>query len=418
MKHANWVNSALLITERFIILAISFVNSILLARYAGPELFGSYSIIIAFGSLFLIFTQMGLNNICGKYFSLYPNNREHYLRSAIFIRVSCAILILPIALVVALVNFEQKQAWLCAFLIALQVGNALNIIEFYFLSKKQVLKTLLMRITVQFTAKLLLLIAIITEQSMVVWVFLTGLEYILLGLGYLLLYRYQKNSLQQSVSSRSMQLTAKRLLYQSKWLVLSGLAAVIYLKIDQIMLGSMLGAEDVAYYAAAAKLSEFWYVLPALVANVLMPKLVHLYKNAREKYWLLKRQLFIVSSVIAILLIFTTQLFADTAITLIYGADYQPSVMILQIHIIGCLFIFNRAFLSKWFVLSSNYPLSLQSQCAGAICNIILNLFLIPLYGGVGAAIASVIAYFFATVGFFGFSVSARAALRKSKSHI
>nr|WP_303246169.1 polysaccharide biosynthesis C-terminal domain-containing protein [Pseudoalteromonas sp. McH1-7] len=83
----------------------------------------------------------------------------------------------------------------------------------------------------------------------------------------------------------------------------------------------------------------------------------------------------------------------------------------MQIHIFGCLFIFSRAFMSRWLILSNNHKLSLHSHLVGAIVNIVLNAVLIPQYGGVGAAISSVVAYGMASIGFMVFYRSTRTYL-------
>jgi PST family polysaccharide transporter len=46
-----------------------------------------------------------------------------------------------------------------------------------------------------------------------------------------------------------------------------------------------------------------------------------------------------------------------------------------------------------WFVAEGFTHLAFQRNLIGAVTNIFLNLFLIPAYAGVGAAIATVISY-------------------------
>jgi PST family polysaccharide transporter len=49
---------------------------------------------------------------------------------------------------------------------------------------------------------------------------------------------------------------------------------------------------------------------------------------------------------------------------------------------------------SKWFIAEGRQVLSLQRTVIGAFVNVALNLLLIPNYGGIGAALATLITQF------------------------
>jgi PST family polysaccharide transporter len=85
-------------------------------------------------------------------------------------------------------------------------------------------------------------------------------------------------------------------------------------------------------------------------------------------------------------------------IPLVFGEAYRPAVAIIAIHVWGGVFVAMRAVLSKWIITEGLTAISLQTHAAGATLNVLANLALIPLYGGVGAAIATVISYAGASV--------------------
>ena len=204
---------------------------------------------------------------------------------------------------------------------------------------------------------------------------------------------HKKNQLSKPVNKQNI----ASLFQQGKWLLLSGVAAALYLKIDQVMLANFHDAKQVAYYAAAAKLSEFWYVFPLLIANAYNPKLIQLKKMSAKRYqtFLLLILSFMVAA--AILISLMTYVIATPLINFIYGSEYHSSATILSIHILASLFIFQRAIFSKWLIIESNYKFSLMSHGTGAISNILLNLLLIPHYGGIGAAWATLLSYMIAS---------------------
>lgn len=393
-------NSALLITEKCILLGLSFFNSVLLARVGGPEVFGQYAYILSMAGLFLPLTIMGLNNIVTKYIVKNPNNAHYYLKSAIIIRLYGALLAIALGLLLVLIISNPNNTYILL-LITLQSFSAFYVIEFFFLAKQQVSVLLKIRLIILLVLNSLKCIVILNGASLNLLVILQGLEYVLIGSSYLLTYVKGKHHhvIKRKTSSRSYIALAQK----GKWLLFSGLAATIYLKIDQIMLANIIGINAVAYYAAAAKLSEVWYVFPVLIANAFTAQLSQLKFTNYLKYQNLLQQLIVVLTLSALILSITTYFIAPALISLIYTDEYSASATILSIHIFASIFIFQRAILSKWLIIEKLYKYSLISSVCGAITNIILNAVLIPQYGGVGAAWATVISYMVASYGFLFF---------------
>ena len=77
-------------------------------------------------------------------------------------------------------------------------------------------------------------------------------------------------------------------------------------------------------------------------------------------------------------------------VTTLFGEAYQASGGVLAIHIWASVFVFLGVASSKWFIAENRQLMSFQRTALGAVANIMLNLWLIPIYGVVGAAIATV----------------------------
>lgn len=394
----NVKNSLLLISEKTIILGMAFLTSVLLARVAGPEVFGQFSYITSFVALFIPLCIMGINNIATKYFVKYPKHSHHYFLTAITIRALGALICIIIGSISAyILGIDGQQLQFIITLLILHSFTLFYLIEFYFLAKKQVIYTLTIRLIIVTVLGIIKIIVILNGADLLKLIVLHGLEFVCIGLGYLILYFKQGHHKSNQIPKPMNKYSTLSLFHKGKWLLLSGLAAVLYLKIDQVMIANILGAEQVAYYAAAAKLSEFWYVFPILIANAFHAKLIALKQNNTDDYnhFLLT----ILSVMIAAALLISTVMFflASPIIEFIYGEQYQSSASILSIHIFATLFIFQRAIFSKWLIIEGNYKFSLYSHGLGAISNILLNILLIPMYGGIGAAWATVFSYMIAS---------------------
>lgn len=394
----NVKNSLLLISEKIIILGMSFLTSVLMARIAGPVIFGQYAYVTSFSALFIPLCAMGLNNISTKYFVKYPKHSHYVFLSALFLRVIGALACIILGSVCAyFLGIENDQLTYIVLLLVLQSFSLFYLVEFFYLAKKQVSYTLKIRLVIIFCTNIIKIIIIMNGANLFSLLLVHGIEFVAIGLCYLALYYLQGNQDKNQIKKAPTKQSIASLFHQSKWLLLSGVAAVLYLKIDQVMLANFHGTEQVAYYAAAAKLSEFWYVFPLLIANAFNPKLIQLKQHSSKQYqtFLLQILSFMVAASIIVSLL--TYAVATPLINLIYGNEYHTSATILSIHIFATLFIFQRAILSKWLIIESNYKFSLMSHGTGAISNIILNLLLIPTYGGIGAAWATLLSYMIAS---------------------
>jgi PST family polysaccharide transporter len=89
---------------------------------------------------------------------------------------------------------------------------------------------------------------------------------------------------------------------------------------------------------------------------------------------------------------------AGPIIYFLYGPDYVAAGPILAVHIWAGLSVALGVATSPWLVNEGMASVKLQMTIFGAIVNVLLNLWLIPLYQGFGAAIATVIAYMSATL--------------------
>ncbi|TIX37510.1 MAG: flippase, partial [Mesorhizobium sp.] len=77
---------------------------------------------------------------------------------------------------------------------------------------------------------------------------------------------------------------AKAMLGESVMIFVGSIFAVIYLKIDQVMLRAMQGPETVGIYSIASLLSESLYFIPAAIAGTAFPRLVQINAGDPEAF--------------------------------------------------------------------------------------------------------------------------------------
>ena len=186
---------------------------------------------------------------------------------------------------------------------------------------------------------------------------------------------------------------AKRMLRES-WQIFAGsILAIVYLKIDLVMLRWMYGPEEVGIYAVAARLSEVPYILAATIVTTIFPRLIEIYNTGGPAYAARLQTVFHVMAALAFVVMGCVALLGPPVIGLAFGPEFTAAGPMLMIHMLAMPFIYMRYVFSRWIIMERFAVFSIYSQGAGALANVALNLMLIPTFGGIGAAIATVISY-------------------------
>jgi PST family polysaccharide transporter len=184
---------------------------------------------------------------------------------------------------------------------------------------------------------------------------------------------------------------------------------MIYVKIDQVMLGSIMGNEEVGLYSAAARISEIWYFIPMAICSSVAPSIYSAKREATEDSFYKKiGQLLRLLSLIAMTISFPVAFLSERIIVAMFGVDYSLASPILSIHIWASLFVFMGVGASSWFISEGLTHFSFRNTLTGAIVNVFLNFILIPKYGGVGASVATLISYAIGSVFANFFSLKTR----------
>jgi PST family polysaccharide transporter len=90
-------------------------------------------------------------------------------------------------------------------------------------------------------------------------------------------------------------------------------------------------------------------------------------------------------------------------VNLLYGTEYIDSISVLRLHIWSCIPVFLGVASSQFLIIENLQKLAFYRTTIGCLLNVSLNIILIPLFDSIGAAIATVLSYFFATFSFFFF---------------
>lgn len=411
--------------DKLVKLASGAVLTILVARWLGASDLGIYSIVMAWSAFLVPVSSLGLNNIVVRQMAKFDNKSDAItmLYSAVSMRLVLGIASAVIALCLFYFmypEFNQGHISIAVFILFFcQAFIGFLLFEFY-LNYLGVFRRVAYAKSVitflSFATKLFLLYQGVGIAALLL---MTGIEFFLVAMAQWMFYGFAKvrrqvaAEISESGSAILLFKTvmAKILLKRSSWLWLSGIVSVIYLKIDIVMIGAMTGTEQAGVYAAASRLSELWYVFPATLAARYYPDMIAAFNAGEGRYYSrLKHyaRLFFISA-LSIAVVMT--LCAPWIIAMLFGDDFANAVQVLQIHVWAGCFIFVRYLISQHLLITEQEPLSLMSHGVGALLNVLLNLWLIPAFGIVGAAWATLISYAYASFFFLFFAHNTRRQL-------
>lgn len=395
--HRIIANTSWLMGERVVRLIIGIFISVWVARYLGPDQYGLLSYVGAFVGLFAVFAHLGLNNLTVHRIVETPEQTNELLGTTFVLQLIGGIVTLVLCVIAGLIlhSDDELTRTLIFFLAFSPIISSFNVINLWHQSQFQSYLTVIARSAALILIPLLKVGLILIEAPLTAFVLVGVVEAAIGAIGLIVVYHLKGNSM-RAWQFRYESATA---LLKKGWpLLLSAVAIAIYMRIDQILLREMMGNSEVGIYSVAVRISEIWYFVPIAIMASLFPVLTAAKKKNETHYYRRFKQTFrlmlLLSLTVAVLMTFLS----DWLVLLLYGEPYAEAGSVLAIHIWAGVPVAVGLATTPWLIIEGLTNISFQKTVFGAVVNVVLNLILIPLYGAVGAAIATVIAYFCATL--------------------
>ncbi len=383
-------NTGWLFADRILRMGASLVVGVWVARYLGVQQYGIFNYALAFVSLFSPIFTLGLDDVVVRHIVRQSSNKEEILGTTFWLKLlgGIASVLLAVSTMFFLGEHETLKIWLVAILAMAGIFRAADTIELWFQSQVQSKYTVIAKNTAFLLNTLIKIALILTKAPLLAFAWVTLAEFAMSAIGLLIVYQAKESSLWLWRWSFS---AAKTLLKESLPLIFSGFAILIFMKIDQVMLGQMIGNSEVGIYSAAVRVSEIWYFIPGAIVSSIAPSIYAAKEKSESLYYQRIGQLLSLMTCISFAIALPMTFLSDKIIMVMFGSGYIEAGAILAVHIWTSLFVFMGLATSPWFIAESLNHVSLGKTLFGAILNIVLNLLLIPKYAGLGAAIATII---------------------------
>jgi O-antigen/teichoic acid export membrane protein len=167
-------------------------------------------------------------------------------------------------------------------------------------------------------------------------------------------------------------------------------ANVIYNKIDIIMLEKMIGSAEVGYYSGATKFIYPFMFISGAFMTAIFPKLAK-HSEEKDKFKSIQNLALYYLGGIGILLSTSLYLGSDLIFELFFADKYDASIPIFKVLVWYLAIVFIYGPISNSLVAKNKVKFLVYMNLFMIVLNVVLNFFLIPIYGAKGAAAATIV---------------------------
>jgi PST family polysaccharide transporter len=365
----------------------SFLLIILIARVWGKVQLGQYVTIWAWLTLFLYVALFGLGEYISKEVGGRPEKGPMFLiHGLLFVLVTsliCGAVMVGGAVILGYPDAVKHGIMITA--LALPFSGFIVICQAVFMAFQKIKYIALASLTENILYLLSATVIIVNEYGLIPLIWALLCVKALASILNLIIVHAYVTPLQFKVNPDFL----KKILAPVAAFGIIGIAGQIFMRIDVIMLSKMTDMASVSLYSSASKLIEVCCILPLTFYVMNLPVTARGYRDFRETVHeaieVRTRQLFILVT----LLFGFVYFFSEPILVLIYGKPFAGAEWMLKILMVS------------FFVMSAETVLAMSCQAAGyhttsmrisvsrAVINVVLNFILIPVYGGTGAALAT-----------------------------
>lgn len=384
-------NTAANIAGRGLAIFFSAGASVLLARFLGAEKLGQYGAVYAYLALFGWLATFGFEPVLVREISRERGSASSLLRTAMVL--SLFLSFGTVALAVVLAPLAGYTGYLRTLLLLAGLEYVLTPIR---------LPALIFQVDMKqwYSATIN-----VVRQGLwfamiaVLWVYGAPLAYVVGGrvlaaaFESWLMWRCSRPFLAER--GKFLKNRAGTIFSHSFPIAFTTLLAMIYMRIDQVMLHKMVSDSVLGQYVAAVKVSELFEMLPSALLITIAPVLAvsvddtQRFRGYTDRVF---RYFMLAACALSILMSIGAGLIVQT----LYGRQFAPAAPLLAVLIWSEIPVFFATVVANVLVAEKKQNLLPIPTLAGAAANIGINLVLIPRYGALGASWATLVSYTFA----------------------
>ncbi len=381
----------------------------------GPQDFGIWNYIIASSAFFAAFSSLGIESILVRELIKTPEKERELLGSSFILKLigGFVSVIASVLMILILDGFNHQYVIFSIIVSSGFIFQSTDVIDYFFQAKVESKRTIKGKGLVFLITSLLKILLIISDQPLSYFVILSTIEILMTAIVLVLCFLKAEESPFKWKWESS---TAKSLLSSSWPLALSSVVIMLYMRLDQVMLGQMQTITEVGIYTAAVKLCEIWYFIPMIICSSIYPGILKSKDSNPDLFRKSLMWLYFSFFWFSLCVSCSLLLFDDLIIDLLYGDGFEGANRVLVIYGFSLIPTFLGIASSQYLMAFDLTRISLYRTILGLSTNLLLNLYLVPEHGAIGAAWATLISYNVATFSLFAFKSTRLEALFIIKS--
>lgn len=390
-KNASWI-----ILGRIAQSSFAMIISMITARYLGPSNFGLISYAASIVAFIAPIMTLGLSNVLVQEFTNHPEDEGKIVGTSVllslFSAVFCMIGVISYSLIADAGEFTTNIVTALYSLIL--VFQALDLIQYWFQAKLLSKYTAVVSLIAYGGMAVYKIILLVTGAEVYLFALSNSLDYFLVAV--MLFFIYRKLGGATACFSWAV---GKRMLSCSRHYIVSNLMVTIFSQTDKIMLKAIIGETAVGFYAAAVACAGITgFVFSAIIDSFRPSIFQHKKAGDQAGYEKSIQRLYCIVIYTALAQSLAMTLLSKYVILILYGKKYLPAVPALQIVVWYTTFSYMGAIRNIWILGENKQKYLWILNLSGALMNVVLNVFLIPEFGILGAAAASLATQIFTNV--------------------
>lgn len=385
-----------MLLEQFVRTGVAFLIGIYVARYLGPAQFGLLSYGLSLLLIVQVVARLGMDSVLVREIARKPAEAQTLQSTAACMMLGASLLASGLLIVVLwLAGQHPGVTSLVVILLCSVPLQCFYVVDYFCQAQERAKSSSLVKVSILVLGAAARVVMVWYQCELLWFVVLVPAEFLLTACAFGWL---SVRSSASAMFAKPDMMLARRLISSAWPMVFSGLAVILYLRVDQLMIKHMMGDEALGLYSAASKIYEGWVVIPFVLSVAALSRLVKLRAENTAQYerelCLLFALVFWSGAIVAIL----CSLFADFIILISFGAAFLSAAEVLAISMWAAALAGVGSVSVRYFVAEGLEKLNLYRTLVALGLNIVLNCLLIPAYGIQGAAYSTLGCLFLSNV--------------------
>lgn len=393
-SRAVFANSGWLLVDKLCRASLGLIVGAWVARHLGPSQFGLLAYVLAYVAIFQAIANLGADAIVVRDIAQDKGAAPHMLGSAFAIRLFLGAVCWfgAVAIVGVSSRGDHQIMTLTAIVSGVLLFQSADVIDLWFQSQSQSRRTVVAKLAAYLVSNGAKVTLIMQDAPLLAFAAITVFEAAASAFALAVAYRHFSVSHRWTFDARA----ARGLVGEAWPFMLSGVAIMMYMRVDQLMVKELLGAHELGIYAAALPISQFWQVLPMTLATSLAPFVARQRQSDERAYLRTMVLIFRAFFYGGILAAAITYCVSGPLVRHLFGAQFAGAIPILDAHSISNIFCFLGVAHNLWLINERRFAVRLWGTMLAGLSTVALNLALLPSIGLIGACYAAIVAQFIA----------------------